>query len=846
MHALMPDNGEAMSTLTRRLAAGVTTPALVLGGLTLATVAAPLPAHAAGQCVAPTGTVTVFGFNDFHGRLADVAANGTVTPLAARLFTPVEAARAAQGEDNVLLLSSGDNIGGSTFVSMSANDEPTLKVLDAAGVEVITVGNHEFDKGWADLRDRVIPHNTTSPIPYLGANVYAKGTTTVAAPLKEYQLFTKGGVTIAVVGAVTRDLPSLVSPAGITDLTIGDPVEAINRVAKQLSNGDPADGEADIVIASLHEGAGNQARTAAENAADSAAFNDIYSKIDPSVSVVFNAHTHQLYNWKTTGDKPLLQAASYATNIAKVDLSVDATNKGLCGVTTDVPKAPTTVGTGARLTAINTIVTDAVAAAKVKGAEIKGYANRAISTPADGGTNIRYAESPMSNLVAQMFYDRLGNGNTEFIGIQNPGGNRYSFDRGAITYEEAALVLPFANSLFTTQVTGAQFKTVLEQQWQRDEKGNVPTRAYLALGLSKNVSYTFDENRAEGDRITSIMINGKPIDPAKLYTVGSGSFLISGGDNFRELGKGTGTADTGRADLEEWVKWLEASDALNPDYTKRGVSLTGTTTTITEGAAATTFTLGQPKAGGVQIDTLDMLLNPTGTRVSPQLANTKITARIGGTVVGEGTVTAGVGSVAVSLPKASAVAAGAQLVEFTVETSGTKVLWPVTVVKATVTPPVTTPPVTTPPVTTPPTTPPGPVNIYTTPGVHHVNGRIWMTACEPYSATTRCWTYIWGTQISFVNGMFVKTNAWMFNNMTYLPAPKSLWGSNPLANTGTWTASDGRQWKTECGTALTGRDACRSWSMTSVIVETKGAGGKSTYAFVKQWVFNNIVILSKS
>ena len=67
----------------------------------------------------------------------------------------------------------------------------------------------------------------------------------------------------------------------------------------------------------------------------------------------------------------------------------------------------------------------------------------------------------MSNLVAQMFHEVLGNGDPYFIGVQNPGGTRDSFDSGDITYKEAALTLPFANTLLTTRLTGTQFQNGL-------------------------------------------------------------------------------------------------------------------------------------------------------------------------------------------------------------------------------------------------------------------------------------------------------------------------------------------------------------------------------------------------
>lgn len=76
---------------------------------------------------------------------------------------------------------------------------------------------------------------------------------------------------------------------------------------------------------------------------------------------------------------------------------------------------------------------------------------------------------------------------------------------------QAYAVLPFVNDLWTTTLNGAQFKEVLKQQWQPD--GN--SRAFLALGLSDNVSYSYNPARERDSRITSVTIDGAPIDPAR-------------------------------------------------------------------------------------------------------------------------------------------------------------------------------------------------------------------------------------------------------------------------------------------------------------------------------------------
>lgn len=607
----------------------------------LATLAPTTASAAPGQCVAgnPTQSIAVFAFNDFHGRIYDDSRplNQAGGYLAGRLFTPVERARAAQGEDNVLLISSGDNIGASTFVSMVADDLPTLDVLNAAGIEASTVGNHEFDKGWTDLAGRVVPK--ASGFDYLGANVYERGTTTVAA---------------------------------------------VNRVTAQLLDGNAANGEADVVLASLHEGAGLGTLSAEQNAAASPAFDSIYRGIDPRVTAIFNAHTHQEYTYTSANQagRPIIQAGSYAGKLARVGLVVDTVGKGVCEVSQEiVSPAAESDESLPRIEQINDIARAAYDVAMEEGQRVIGTAKAAISTAGDkGNADIRNVESPMSNLVAQMFSATLSNGDKEFIGVQNPGGTRDSFDKGDVTFREAALTLPFANSLFTTSLTGAQFKKVLEQQWQRDLNGNVPTRAFLQLGLSKNVSYTYDESLPEGSRITSVSMNGKPMSMKKTYRVGSGSFLITGGDNFWEFANGANTADTGLNDLSSWVDYVKAASPLKPDYTKRGVSAS-VSGKLVPGGKAVTVTLGKALADGVAPQTLDMLLVAGNPKVTPPLANTKVKAYLGKKLVGTGKVTDGVGTVKIALKKGAKVSKGTRTLKLVVSPSGTRVLLPVEVSK---------------------------------------------------------------------------------------------------------------------------------------------------------------------
>ena len=131
---------------------------------------------------------------------------------------------------------------------------------------------------------------------------------------------------------------------------------------------------------------------------------------------------------------------------------------------------------------------------------------------------------------------------------------------------------------------------------------------------------------------------------------------------------------------------------------------------------------------------------------------------------------------------------------------------------------------------------------YTMPGKHNLNGRQWVTTCEKYSQTERCRTEIWATVVTFKDGKYQVGTGWAFNNLTYLPYMyRSQWKGNPLAEAGTFSSA-GAQWRTECDTAATGRNGCRTYRQTTVYTATPAAGGGYTFRTEDKWVFNNIVM----
>ncbi|TIC85569.1 5'-nucleotidase C-terminal domain-containing protein [Nocardioides sp. GY 10127] len=654
-------------------------------------------AHAEPVTAAADGDIAInlLGVNDFHGRIFTNTVKWAGT---------VEKLRAEGGDADTLFVGAGDLVGASLFASAVDDDQPTIDVLNALGLDASAVGNHEFDKGFDDLTDRIIgaDGSRNAQWDYLGANVYEKGTTTPALP--EYATFDVEGVSVAVVGAVTEETASLVSPGGISDIEFGDPVEAVNRVAGELSDGDEANGEADVIVATFHAGAQDGTETYEDGVAHGGEFAEM-ADLDPAVDVIFNGHTHQTYVYDQpipgeSGTRPLLQTGSYAANVGHVVLSVDPTTHEVTGYEAENVATSSTTETDAELAAeypdvaqVKSIVDDALADAAEVGNEPVGAITDDVTTafadaaPVDGeyeGTtrDNRQAESTLGDLVANALRDGIPSDMGEAdLGITNPGGLRaellYAGDTtdnpentdGVVTYAEANSVLPFVNNIWLVDLTGAELKDVLEQQWQPSGAD----RPYLQLGLSDNVEVTADSSADEGSRITSVRIDGEPVDPDATYTVSTFSFLGTGGDNFTAFTEGT-SSDTGLVDRDLWISYLQDASPISPSYSRQQVFATDLPSSVSAGSEES-FTLGTdnvtpavPTTG----ETLDLtsLGSPVNTKVKATLV------RDGETVGSAGTFAVTDGTADIDLTTPCSARAGDSLV-LTAKPSGTQVTLPV-------------------------------------------------------------------------------------------------------------------------------------------------------------------------
>ena len=283
----------------------------------------------------------VVGINDFHGHLDPRTGAASVAGV---LGGAVAALRAEN--PNTVFVSAGDNIGASPFISSSQQDTPTLDVLDAMGLAVSAVGNHEFDRGYADLAGRVTDR---ADFPFLGANVVGE-----SPDLPAYEVVETGGVRLGFIGVVTRETASLVSPAGIRGITFEDPVVAANRVAAALTDDDEGNGEADVLVLLAHEGAataaaaptgatGGTAAACAAIAERADAFGEIVREVSADVDAVLGGHTHLNVDCELPGPggalRPVLEAQQYGEAITRLRLTYDPATGEVTAATGDVLRA---------------------------------------------------------------------------------------------------------------------------------------------------------------------------------------------------------------------------------------------------------------------------------------------------------------------------------------------------------------------------------------------------------------------------------------------------------------------------------------------------------------------------
>jgi 5'-nucleotidase len=539
----------------------------------LLTLSCPLSPSAA-QTPAPVD-VRILAINDFHGylrpppggiRIADPADKSKKIAVAAggseTMATLVKQLR--EGHANTIFVAAGDLIGASPFISAMFHDEPSIESLSMMGLAIASVGNHEFDEGKDELLrmqnggchpvDKCQgPHPFAgAKFHYLAASTFEKATGKTIFPPYEIREFE--GVPIAFIGLTLKGTPDIVAPTGVAGLEFRDEADTVNALVPELK----ARGVEAIVVL-IHEG-GFPTGDYNECPGISGPIVDIVKKFDRAVDVVISGHTHQAYVCEIDG-RLVTSGDKFGTLVTAIDLKLDRTTRDVISGKADnvIVRIGALAKDPEQTALLESYDKFAAPIANRKAGSITETLSR---TPNEAG------ESPLGDIIAdaQLAATASEANGAAVIAFTNPGGIRIDIakkDDGTVTYGDVFASQPFRNQLVTLTLTGAQIKTMLEQQWLDPKRPRI-------LQVSKGFSYAWDNTKSFGEHVVAerMTLNGQRLEPAKNYRVTVNNYLAVGGDGFSVLKDATAQR-FGIYDSDALYVYFQANSPIAPAAANR-------------------------------------------------------------------------------------------------------------------------------------------------------------------------------------------------------------------------------------------------------------------------------------
>jgi len=534
------------------------------------------PAHA--QTPAPVD-LRILAINDFHGYLRPPAAGIRIADPADKTKKTFVAAGGAEhmatlvkqlrdGHRNTIFVAAGDLIGASPFLSAMFHDEPTIEALSMMGLDISSVGNHEFDEGKAELlrmqNGGCHPvDKCQGPHPFLGAkfrylsaSTFEKATGKTVFPA--YDIRTFDGIQVAFIGLTLKGTPNIISPESAAGLEFRDEAETVNALIPELK----ARGVEAIVVL-IHEG-GQPTGDYNECPGISGPIVDIVKKFDKAVDIVVSGHTHQAYVCEIDG-RLVTSGDKYGTLVTTIDVKLDPATRDVISA-----KANNTIARTATY-AKNPEQTALIESYDKVAAPIANRPAGSITETLSRVPNLT-GESSLGDIIAdaQLVATSAAANGGAVIAFTNPGGVRIDITRredGAVTYADLFASQPFRNQLVTLTLSGKQIKDMLEQQWLDPKRPRI-------LQVSKGFSYAWDNSKPDGERILAdrMALNGAPIDAAAHYRVTVNNFLAVGGDGFTVLTQGT-SPQIGVYDIDALNAYFLANSPVAPGPVNRIVRI---------------------------------------------------------------------------------------------------------------------------------------------------------------------------------------------------------------------------------------------------------------------------------
>ena len=478
------------------------------------------------------GKTVILHTNDVHGSI--------------ELYAKVAAMKGdyeAQGA-KVILADAGDYSQGTVYVSVNKGKD-AVTMMNAAGYDVATIGNHEFDYGYAQLKTNL----ESAKFEVVCANVLQDGSPVFDA----YTMINKGGVQVAFVGLETPEAQTKANPALIQGLTFlaGDEMYAAVQTQVDAARTDGAD----IVIVLTHLGV--------DSSSEPNTSYDLYKKVT-GIDFIIDGHSHTVMTKGPEGE-PIQSTGTALNNIGVITID-NATKKIESNEL--IPIWHTEEVDGKNVTVYDYTKSD----------ETVANAAKAIIDPIDADYDQKFAESAVDLNGAKAPGNRTEETNlgdlitdammwaiktkapgvdmNNAVAITNGGGIRAAIAKGDITKKDVNTVLPFGNTLAVVYVKGSELLEALEVSTYCTPKslGGFPQFAGMEVELNTACEYDANDTTYPGstyfgpksiNRITIKTVNGKAFDKDATYAVITNNFLAAGGDTYYAFAAAQTQFDTG-------------------------------------------------------------------------------------------------------------------------------------------------------------------------------------------------------------------------------------------------------------------------------------------------------------
>ena len=490
--------------------------AMVLS-LTVTSFAADTAADAKAEMA---GKTVILHTNDVHGAVEGYA-----------YIAQLKADYEAKGAE-VILVDAGDFSQGTTYVS-STKGADAVTMMNAAGYDVVTLGNHEFDYGYAQLKENM----SKAKFKVVCADVFNEDGTPIFDA--SYTYTTKSGVKVGFFGMETPETQTKANPALIKGLTFATGDAFTKAAADQVA----ALKDADVVICLAHLGVDGESKPYRSA--------DLYAAVK-GIDFIVDGHSHTVM---TKGEKgePIQSTGTAFANIGVIvidDASKKIESNSLYEIKEDTAKDATVAA------AAKTIVDRVDKEYGVVFAKSEVTLNGAKAPNGNRDSETNNGDLITDAMLWKVMQNKEGLtvDADHVVAITNGGGIRAAIKPGDVTKKDINTVLPFGNTVAVIYVTGAELLEALEASTYSLPVGGFPQVAGINFTLSTAVAYdanaeTYPASTYYGpksiNRVVINSINGKEFKADDTYAVVTNNFVAGGGDTYYAFAAASAQFDTG-------------------------------------------------------------------------------------------------------------------------------------------------------------------------------------------------------------------------------------------------------------------------------------------------------------